>query len=142
MTEAVPRRAIQHQKRTRLNDTVLIVALLAFGFSSVFQLFWTVSAQADELSNLIEEGASDQLNNAPGPNDVADPAANLTPCETKRQAFEAALPVPQPIGNGYVVQLVNESNTTLLAAAVAAHQVGRPRKAVWTGDGRGVGRVE
>src|SRR3984893_15359873 len=104
MTEAVPRRASQRRRRTRLNDTVLIVALCAFGFSSVFQLFWTVSAQADELSNLIEEGASDQLNSAPGPNDIADPAANASPCETKRTAFEATLPVPQPIGNGYVVQ--------------------------------------
>ena len=135
MTEAVPRRAIQRRRRTRLNDTVLIVALLAFGFSSVFQLFWTVSAQADELSDLIEEGASDQLNSAPGPNGVADPAANASPCETKRQAFEATLPVPQPIGNGYVVQLVNESNTTLLAAADAAHQVGKPPKAVLPREG-------
>ena len=56
MTEAVPRRAIQRQRRTRITDTVLIVALLAFGFSAVFQLFWTVSAQADDLEGHVVPG--------------------------------------------------------------------------------------
>ena len=48
-------------------------------------------------------------------------------CGAEREAFLASLPVPTPAApGGYVVQLVNESNTTLLAAANAAHQPGQP----------------
>jgi hypothetical protein len=40
------------RKRSRLNGSVLLVALLAVvGFGSVL-LFWTVSARADELSDI------------------------------------------------------------------------------------------
>jgi Thaumatin family len=47
-------------------------------------------------------------------------------CGAERAAFEASLPVPTPGASGYVVQLVNESSVTLLAAADAAHQIGQP----------------
>ena len=44
-------------------------------------------------------------------------------CGAERAAFEASLPVPTPVTpQRYVVQLVNESDTTLLVAADAAHQ--------------------
>lgn len=57
-------------------------------------------------------------------------------CEERRAAFEATLPIPTPAAPGrYVVQLVNESNTTLLAAANAAHQVGQPPTAVLPREG-------
>jgi Thaumatin family len=47
-------------------------------------------------------------------------------CGAERAAFEASLPVPTLGPSGYVVQLVNESYVTLLAAANAAHKVGQP----------------
>jgi hypothetical protein len=58
-------------------------------------------------------------------------------CEVKRAAFEATLPVPQPAAPGrYVVQLVNESSTTLLAAANAAHKAGDPPTPVLPREGK------
>jgi len=57
-------------------------------------------------------------------------------CEQKRAAFEATLPLPVPAAPGrYVVQLVNESNETLLAAANAAHKAGEPWKPVMPREG-------
>jgi hypothetical protein len=61
---------------------------------------------------------------------------SATSCEAERAAFEATLPVPTPAATGrYVVQLVNESNVTLLAAANAAHQVGGPPLSVLPREG-------
>ncbi|HEV7731546.1 MAG TPA: thaumatin family protein [Candidatus Binatia bacterium] len=55
----------------------------------------------------------------------------------RRAAFEATLPVPVPAAPGrYVVQLVNESSTTLLAAANAAHKVDEAPTAVLPREGR------
>jgi hypothetical protein len=51
-------------------------------------------------------------------------------CESERAAFEATLPVPAPTPGRYVVQLVNESNVTLLLGADAAHVAGQPPKSV------------
>jgi len=65
-------------------------------------------------------------------------------CEVKRAAFEATLPIPTPLPDRYVVQLVNESDETLLAAANAAHQVGKPpfpvlpREGTWVLEPKGV----
>jgi hypothetical protein len=66
-------------------------------------------------------------------------------CGAERAAFEASLPVPTPAAPGrYVVQLINESNTTLLAAANAAHRAGEPpvavlpREGTWVIEPRGV----
>jgi len=56
-------------------------------------------------------------------------------CETARAAFEASLPLPVPTPGRYVVQLVNESNVTLLAAANAAHVAGQSPKAVLPREG-------
>jgi hypothetical protein len=65
-------------------------------------------------------------------------------CEAEKAAFEATLPVPTPGPSGYVVQLVNESNVTLLAATNAAHKPGQPpfpvlpRERTWVIEPRGV----
>ena len=56
-------------------------------------------------------------------------------CEATRAAFEATLPVPQPTPGHYVVQLVNESDKTLLAAANSAHVVDKTPKAVLPREG-------
>jgi hypothetical protein len=66
-------------------------------------------------------------------------------CGAEREAFEAGLPVPTPTPpNHFVVQLVNESDVMLLAAADAAHKVGQPafpvlpREGTWEIGPRGV----
>lgn len=57
-------------------------------------------------------------------------------CEQKRTAFEAGLPVPVPAAPGrYVVQLVNESSETIIAAANAAHRPNEPFKPVKPREG-------
>jgi hypothetical protein len=56
-------------------------------------------------------------------------------CEAERARFEATLPVPTPLPGRYVVQLVNESDVTLLAAADAAHVAGQPPRAVLPREG-------
>jgi hypothetical protein len=69
----------------------------------------------------------------------------LSSCEAARAAFEATLPVPTPAAPGrYVVQLVNESDVTLLAAANAAHRFMEPpfhvlpREGTWVIPPQGV----
>jgi hypothetical protein len=47
MTAATSRQPVRRGKRTRLAAKVLIVSLLAFGFSSIFQLFWSVPSHAE-----------------------------------------------------------------------------------------------
>jgi len=64
----------------------------------------------------------------PNPSPVQD-------CAAQRQEFEASLPVPVPSPGRYVVQLVNESDVTLLAAANAAHVAGSPPKSVLPREG-------
>ena len=65
-------------------------------------------------------------------------------CGAERAAFEGSLPVPTPGPSGYVVQLVNESDVTLLIGADAAHKVGQPpfavlpREGTWVIGPRGV----
>ena len=92
--------------------TVLVVALLAFGLSSVFQLFWTVRAQTDEASN-VTNSASDQLETV---------GQDLGSCD---QAYLNSLPVPKVNKDQQlhrVIQLVNCSNQALLGAANAAQK--------------------
>src|SRR5271170_6186842 len=123
---AFSQQPIWRQRRTRQTWTILMVALLVLAFSSVLQLLRPVAAQAQDLFNSMNE------------------AAEVSDCETKRAAFEASLPVPVPISPyRYVVQLVNESDTTLLAAANAAHNGPNPvsvlpREKTWVLPPRGV----
>jgi hypothetical protein len=121
----VPRREVRRKRRTRVLKFALLVAVAAFASSSALQSFRTARAKADELSDLMTGAISNQITPAPSP-------AN---CLTDRMAYEATLPVPSPTPGvpplrGFVVQLVNESNVTLLAAADAAHRPGQPGTAV------------
>ena len=130
--------AIRRHSRTRLIGTFVIVSLLAaLGFSSFFGLFRTTTARAQDLSDLIN-GSSEQ-----GRTSNPAEAAAVADCQTTREAYEKTLPIPEPTAGvppniGYVVQLVNETNVTLLAAANAAHANGTgnaisvlPREGTW-----------
>ena len=95
-------------------EKVIIIALLAFVFSAVSQVFWFVGADAQEPSAKAR-GQADRLLGAP----------------SKPDACLANLPEPTPKAPAHrVVQLVNCSNQTLLGAANAAHQVDKPPTAV------------
>jgi hypothetical protein len=70
-------------------------------------------------------------------------------CGAERAAFEASLPVPTPVTpERYVVQLVNESDVTLLVGADAAFRAGEPpffvlpRERTWEIGPRGVLTVD
>src|SRR5271155_5032229 len=92
---AIPQ-AIHRHKRSRAVEKILFVALLAFGFSSLSQALWTVSAHADEVSDLMSS-PSDQSENLSQPDAVDSCLANLpTP--------------PLKPGLHRVIQLVNCSN--------------------------------
>ncbi len=134
-----PRHA-RRRERSRAVENILFVALLAFGLSSVLQLFRPVAAQADELSDLMNE-SSNQLENSAS---AAADAATQASCEADRAAYEATLPVPSPAaGLTYVVQLVNESDQVILAGANAAHQPDTqgipvlPREGTWVMQPKG-----
>jgi hypothetical protein len=107
MTAATSRQPIRRRRRTCLADKVLIVALLAFGFSSVFQLFWSVPSHAQEAK-----------------------------CDAAYLATLPAPPKLTPKLHR-VVQLVNCSNETLLGTANAAHNSSSsptpvfPREGTW-----------
>src|SRR4029453_3432419 len=70
-------------------------------------------------------------------------------CGAEREAFEASLPVPVPgTPERYVVQLVNETEVTMLVGADAAHRVNEPafrvlpREGTWVIGPRGVLTVD
>lgn len=79
----------------------------------------------------LVSGCSDASSPAPPIGEEPSPED----CATQRAAFEATLPVPSPLPGRYVVQLVNESNVTLLAGADAAHVGGQPPKSVLPREG-------
>jgi hypothetical protein len=88
------------------------------------------------LLSLIACACSDAPDSHVGPT-PSQPSPGPDTCESRRQAFEATLPVPVPTPGRYVVQLVNESTVTLLAATDAAHRAGDtpfpvlPREGTW-----------
>jgi MYXO-CTERM domain-containing protein len=122
--------AIPRSRHTR----VVIVALLAMlGFGSLLRFFGSVVARAQTGSAPTSgtpiptptEGAVLVLTPPPSPCAAAPagPCPNCTSSVPGASDYENSLPVPSPAaGFNYVVQLVNESNVTILAGADAAHQ--------------------
>ena len=118
---------------------ILVVTLsAAFALSSVFHLFCSVYAQAQDRSGLVN-GSSHQLKTGDSQTKIMSPPApcsNVSPPSSGKcssctndvpgaSEYEKSLPVPTPHpGSDYMVQLVNESKGTILAAANAANQGG------------------
>lgn len=134
MIKSVPGREFLRRRRTRLAKTVVLVALVVFGSSLVWHSFRTRDARADEASDLMSEPA----NSGQAP----QAAVTVANCDSARATYEASLPVPSPTPGvtpnvGYVLQMVNESNVTILAAANQAGQGGTekgpvlPREGSW-----------
>ena len=145
MTGALAGQGIRRHRRT----CVLVIALsAAFGLSSAFHLFWSAGAQAQDRLDLMN-GSSGQLKIAdppitPPPNPCSDKPPSSGTCPScvndvpGASPYEKSLPVPTLArGFDYVVQLVNESTVTILAAANAANQGGKspiavePREGTW-----------
>ena len=114
------RRAAQRHGRVRMLSGLLLATL---GIGSAVCLFGSVGAGAQDAAD-----AAAALAAIPAP---PEPCAPQTPgsCPTCTSDvpgawdYEKGLPVPSPApGFNYVVQLVNESNVTILAAANAAHR--------------------
>jgi hypothetical protein len=63
------------------------------------------------------------------------PLGSTPDCAEQRATFAAGLPVPTPTPGRYVVQLVNESNVTVLLGANAAHVAGKTPKPVMPREG-------
>lgn len=85
----------------------------------------------------------------PAPGATTTTLAPPLGCGAERAAFETGLPVPTPVTpERYVVQLVNETDVTLLVGAVAAHRAGEPpfpvlpREGTWEIGPRGVLTVD
>jgi len=125
---ARPRQTIWRYRRLRLVGTVLVVMLFAaLGFSSAFRLFRPVVARAQDLP--------DFMNGSPDQEQSPAEAAAVADCQSQREAYEKTLPIPNPTPGvfpniGYVVQLVNETNQTILAAANAAKKEGGTEPAI------------
>ncbi len=110
--------SIHRHKRSHAVERILIVALLAFGFSSLPQALLTARAHADEISDLMNS-SSDQLEN---PDQAESPDGKL---KSGPDPCLAGLKTP-PLKPGLhrVIQLVNCSNQTVLGTANAAQQKG------------------
>jgi hypothetical protein len=116
---------IHRHQRSRAVGRILILALLAFVFSSLFRMSRTVNAHADDASDSIDQ-PSDQSGSLQA---IATPAPD---------ACLDSLPIPTPAaGLHRVVQLVNCSNQVVLGTANAAQQKGGqplpvlPREGTW-----------
>jgi hypothetical protein len=73
------------------------------------------------------------MSESTNPAQAPQSAVTVANCDSERATYEASLPVPSPTPGvppniGYVVQLVNESNVTILAAANQAGQGGGATK--------------
>ena len=131
MTDMALRQAIRRNGWTR----VVIVAFLgALGFGSVLHFFGSVAARAQNVSGSANGSTAPTASEVPVLSVLTPPPSPCAPqpsggcpnCTTDvpgASDYENSLPVPSPSpGFNYVVQLVNESDVTILAGADAAHQ--------------------
>src|SRR5262249_45606474 len=122
ITPAVPRWATR-RRCLWLIAAAFLVVLWALGSGAISKLLRPDGAQAQDLPDFINRTPdpgqiSDQVQPADSLAQLAEAAA-VADCQPKRDAYERTLPVPSPTPGvppniGYVVQLVNESNQTLL----------------------------
>jgi hypothetical protein len=87
--------------------------------------FQACAVDNGDCSQIVQEHETIHLATTAGPGS----------CEATRTAFEGSIPTPGPTPGRYVVQLINESNVTLLAAANAAHRQNDPPKSVLPREG-------
>jgi len=111
----------------RNRRTIAIASALLLGLGTATWQLSSVVAQAQNGGDGTVAASGPPITPAPDPCSGNPPADGPCPqCTTDvpgASAYENSLPVPSPKpGYNYVVQLVNESNTTLLAGANAAHQ--------------------
>ncbi|MGH7787118.1 MAG: hypothetical protein ACRERC_09660 [Candidatus Binatia bacterium] len=111
----------------------MVAALAMVGFGAAWHVLGSVVAGAQYVAGAADEFA-DELEAAPlaitpppatcsGEPPASGPCPVCTSDVPGASDYENSLPVPTPAaGFNYVVQLVNESDVTLLAAANAAHQ--------------------
>jgi len=111
--DSAPRRADRRTSRAR---TIALALATLVGFGSL-------------SATLVTENARAQIPPPPAPCSGEPPASGPCPasaCTTDvpgASEYQNSLPVPTPReGFNYVVQLVNESDVTILAAANAAHR--------------------
>lgn len=130
MTDRVVREVVRRRGFIRV---VLAVLLSTLGFGSLLYFGDSVTARAQTVSGVTGGVATRTATPfpthviTPPPSPCApQPAGSCPVCDDSvpgASDYENSLPVPSPApGDHYVVQLVNESNVTILAGADAAHQ--------------------
>jgi hypothetical protein len=87
--------------------------------------FQACAVENGDCSQIVQQHETIHLTTTAGPGS----------CDATRTAIEAGIPTPGPTPGRYVVQLINESNTTVLAAANAAHRENEPPKSVLPREG-------
>ena len=141
MLKTLSSRAVRIYPRTKATGAISVIALLIFGLVFGLEFFWTMSARADEISDLMAEATIKTRDSA---QPIAPDAVDVASCDAQRQSYEAGLPVPSPTPGvppniGYVVQFVNETNQTILGSSNAAQGNGGsgpaipvlPREGTW-----------
>ena len=122
---------IMRKKPIRLLGPIAVVAVVILWFFSIFQSIVAAPVHADDPSEPVAQAVSaeDLMNEPTQGAESQDAAAAATPTPAlptyppQWAAYEASLPVPSPTnGSHYVVQLVNESNVTILGTANTANE--------------------
>ena len=100
--------------------------LIIFAFCLISFLSGSIGANAQDPSSTDVETLIPQAISTPPPPCAPGPGGQCSICSFNvkgESPYEQSLPVPTPRpGFDYVVQLVNESSTTILAAANAPNQ--------------------